>query len=65
VILQPEAIAPSTAPKRRAAGLKFWSVSKRPLLIPVAITCLVLYGAKFLFRKKERVKLNVFPAKAL
>ena len=42
VILQPEAIAPSTAQKRRAAGLKFWSVSKRPLLIPVAITCLVM-----------------------
>jgi hypothetical protein len=65
VILQLEAIAPSTSKKRRVAGLKFWSVSKRPLLIPVAITCLLLYGAKFLFRKKERVKLNFFSAKAL
>jgi nitric oxide reductase large subunit len=30
------------------------------LLLEIIFTCLVLYGAKFLFRKKERVKLNVF-----
>lgn len=30
------------------------------LLLEIIITCLVLYGVKFLIRKKERVKLNIF-----
>jgi len=30
------------------------------LLLEIIFTCLVLYGAKFLVRKKERIKLNVF-----
>ncbi len=30
------------------------------LLLEIIITCLVLYGAKFLIRKKKRVKLNIF-----
>jgi len=42
VIRQTEAIAPGTAKKSRAAGLKFLSASKRPLLTSIGFTCLLM-----------------------
>ena len=42
VIWQTEAIALRTAKKSRAAGLKFLTAAKRPLLTPIGLTCLVM-----------------------